>query len=130
MVDPRRLLVQFAVSGCLCVTTWYAVSRLAVSFPVAGDFQIYAHALAKANHGDNPYLPFEIGPSFLYHPAALFLVAPFAATGHWPWIVAGGLAFAAAVAVLRAAVGRPVCGPDQHVRAAGAGAGAAVVEPR
>jgi hypothetical protein len=126
---PRTVL-QLAAFGFLVVTTWYAVSRLAVSFPVAGDFQIYARALAKADHGDNPYLPFEIGPSFLYHPASLFLVAPFAALGHWPWIVAGAIAFAAALAVLRAAVGRPVCGPDQHLRAAGAGAGAAVGQPR
>jgi hypothetical protein len=130
MKGLRHATLQFAVLGFLVVMTWYSVSRLAVSFPLAGDFQIYARALSKANHGDNPYLPFEIGPSFLYHPASLFVVAPFAALGHWPWIVAGGLAFAAAVAVLRAAVGQPVCGPDQHPGAAGPGAGAAVVEPR
>ncbi|MBL9077439.1 MAG: hypothetical protein JNL08_08050 [Planctomycetes bacterium] len=126
----RRVLLHVPVAAALAVTASYAWSRIAGSFAFAGDFQIYAGALAKAVHGDNPYLPFAIGPGFLYHPASLFLVASVGAFGPWLWNVAAALAFAVAVAVLRAAVGQPVRGPDQHVRAAGDRAGVARVAPR
>ncbi len=68
---------------------------------IADDFGIYYQAYLHARAGDNPYLPYKIGLSFIYHPFALTWVSIF----DWNsvtlaailWMAGGALAWIAAV---------------------------------
>ena len=42
------------------------------------DFYIYCEAYHNAQSGGNPYLPYKIGRSFVYHPFSLTIMGPFA----------------------------------------------------
>ncbi len=43
---------------------------------IAGDFGIYLTAIRSAQAGESAYYPYDIGTSFLYHPAVLSLLSP------------------------------------------------------
>jgi hypothetical protein len=70
---------------------------------IADDFGIYYQAYLRARAGGNPYVPYKIGLSFIYHPFALTCVSIF----HWHsvelaamlWMAAGALAWVASLAV-------------------------------
>jgi len=81
-------------------------------FPVTDDFRIYYDACLRALRGDNPYEPYLVGKSFLYHPAALTFVSLFAwlpgfALARAVWVAIGTLAYGASIALVWA-VTRPV----------------------
>lgn len=53
----------------------------ATPLPLGNDYAIYYRAWEKAWSGQNPYLPYSIGRSFLYHPFTLAVVGAFASLG-------------------------------------------------
>jgi len=57
---------------------WLAI---VTGHPAGADFQIYYDAYTRAKAGDNPYLPYDIGSSFIYHPFALTLISCFSPAG-------------------------------------------------
>ena len=69
----------------------------------ADDFGIYYQAYLRAHAGENPYLPYKIGLSFIYHPFALTWVSLFDWNGvrlaAILWMAAGTLAWIAALVV-------------------------------
>lgn len=72
---------------------------------LGGDFNIYHDAFSKAVEEKNPYLPYQIGSSFVYHPFMLSFLSLFSwqgelsATIYWTisstmaWVFATWLAF-------------------------------------
>lgn len=82
---------------------------------MAADFRIYWDAYWDASAGGNPYLPYEIGLSFVYHPSALTLVSAFSWHGiPWlasvTWMVASAAAWAVSVLVSLRLLGSSFCG--------------------
>ena len=70
--------------------------------PLGDDFKIYYGALLKAGAGENPYQPYSIGGSFIYHPFALTFVSLFSWVGdQWMatylWMAASLSAWAIAI---------------------------------
>ena len=69
--------------------------------PFGDDFRIYFDAYEKAVAGGNPYLPYSVGESFLYHPFALTFVGLFSwrgeAAARLCWTVASLAAWAASI---------------------------------
>jgi hypothetical protein len=68
------------------------------------DFYIYYQAYREAQDGGNPYVPYKIGQSFIYHPSALTFVSPFVVTEKGPlpyiiWSVLSTVAWIAAIIV-------------------------------
>jgi len=51
--------------------------------PLGEDFRIYYDAYLGARNERNPYLPYSIGHSFVYHPFALTFISVFAWHGNW-----------------------------------------------
>lgn len=75
-MSPDKLSVKvfyalFAVCGLI---VWRLFS---ITYMPGFDFRIYHQAAEAALAGINPYYPYVVGSSFLYHPAFLLLVAPF-----------------------------------------------------
>jgi len=79
--SPNWVVVVSAI-----VFSFYLVSGLFSEYwlgivthhPIGADFRIYYAAYMKANAGSDPYLPYDIGSSFVYHPFALTFVSFFA----------------------------------------------------
>ncbi|MHB0856131.1 MAG: glycosyltransferase family 87 protein [Anaerolineae bacterium] len=65
------------------------------------DFHIYYGAVQTAQEGGNPYLPYRIGSSFVYHPFALSLISLCALAQQQAallgWMAVGALAWVLAV---------------------------------
>jgi len=66
--------------------------------PIGSDFSIYYLAYMDAKIGDNPYLPYDIGTSYVYHPFALTFLSLFSARQSEVatlryWILGGVLAW-------------------------------------
>ncbi|MDY0018799.1 MAG: glycosyltransferase family 87 protein [Anaerolineae bacterium] len=76
---------------------WLAV--LTPRHPIGSDFRIYYQAYMDAQAGDNPYLPYDIGTSYVYHPFALTFLSLFSpgdnnqVTALRFWITAGVVAW-------------------------------------
>jgi hypothetical protein len=76
------------------------------------DFYIYTEAYHRARSGANPYLPYKIGGSFVYHPFALTIVTPFALASrssvvpYVAWALLSGAAWVASGLVVLALMGR------------------------
>jgi alpha-1,2-mannosyltransferase len=75
-MSPDKLSVKllyafFAICGLI---VWRLFS---ITYMPGFDFRIYHQAAEAALAGINPYYPYVVGSSFLYHPAFLLLVAPF-----------------------------------------------------
>jgi hypothetical protein len=65
--------------------------------PLGADFHIYYDAFMKATNGKNPYLPYNIGNGFVYHPFSLSFFSLFTWQGKplatFYWIAASILAW-------------------------------------
>ncbi len=59
---------------------WLAV--LTPRHPIGSDFRIYYQAYMDALAGGNPYLPYDIGTSYVYHPFALTFLSLFSPAGN------------------------------------------------
>lgn len=71
----RRILLVTAVVGYEACAVF---TLLVTAPPLPDDLAIYVDALKRARAGVDLYRPFHIGLSFVYPPAALVLLAPFA----------------------------------------------------
>jgi len=83
---------------------------------IADDFGIYYQAYLRANAGENPYTPYKIGLSFIYHPFALTWVSILSwvnvRSAAILWIIASALAWMASVVLaIRLLSGSPA--PEQ-----------------
>ena len=104
---PRPIIA--AVAASVFVVLYLALGAFSeywlgvvTTHPIGDDFKIYHGALLKANVGQNPYEPYSIGGSFIYHPFALTFVSLFSWVGdRWTatylWMAASLLAWAAAI---------------------------------
>jgi hypothetical protein len=73
--------------------------------PIGDDFNIYYDAYLKAAGGADPYSPYVVGKSFLYHPFALTLVSCFAwhqdeSLARLTWIGANALAWLGSIFIV------------------------------
>lgn len=71
------LFMALMTSMILAVHSEYWLG-LKTQHPLGADFFIYVGAVLKAQDGFNPYDPYSIGSSFVYHPFALTFVSAFA----------------------------------------------------
>ena len=103
-----------ALYGVACLAgTFFCVRwlRTITLTPLGQDLRIYYDALLKARAGANPYLPYRIGHSFVYHPFALTFVSLFSWHGRWElaypaWSCASVAAWVAAILVALRLVAR------------------------
>jgi alpha-1,2-mannosyltransferase len=73
--------------------------------PLGEDFRIYYDAYVDARNERNPYLPYSIGHSFIYHPFALTFISVFTWHGNWTlaffaWTLGGAVSWGAAVSLV------------------------------
>lgn len=99
----RRVARRFGVA--LGLGLFIALGAIMVVYDdLPNDFFYYTAAVRTLHDGGSAYLPFEIGPSFLYHPAVLTPMTWLAALGDQPgyllWLLGSFLATGAALLVL------------------------------
>lgn len=92
------LVVLYLLMGLFAV---YWVSHVWVT-SYAGDFQIYWGALEKVQAGADPYTPYQVGASFVYHPFILSIFWAFSGLMGWEtaflvWTALSVLAWIAAL---------------------------------
>lgn len=92
------LIVLYLLMGLFAV---YWVSHVWVT-SYAGDFQIYWGALEKVQAGADPYTPYQVGASFVYHPFILSIFGAFSGWMDWEtaFLVWTGLSVLAWIAAL------------------------------
>jgi len=78
----RSPAFMVAVAGVYVALAAFSAYWLGVitDHELGADFKIYYEAYLEAVEGGNPYEPYDVGDSFIYHPFALTLVSLFA----WP----------------------------------------------
>ncbi len=96
------------LGGTLFCLKWL---RTITSHPLGEDLRIYYDAFLKARAGVDPYTPYSIGHSFVYHPFALAFVGLFSWHERWDlaylaWSCATVAAWVAALLVVLRLVGR------------------------
>lgn len=71
--------------------------------PFGADFKIYYDAYIKATLGENPYLPYDIGSSFVNHPFVLSFVSIFSSAQNGngiAWAVASIIAYLFVIGII------------------------------
>lgn len=96
---PISLIVAIFGLGIYAALALFSEYWLGVitNHSLGGDFYIYYDAFLKAIEGKNPYLPYQIGSSFVYHPFMLSFLSLFSWQGKLSaaiyWMVSSTLAW-------------------------------------
>lgn len=97
----RARALMWLGGGVFLVLAVHSTQWLAARTPLGEDFWIYVAAAGRARAGLNPYSPYAIGSSFVYHPFALTLVSWalwFEPPKAWIlWLLVSGMAFGASL---------------------------------
>ena len=104
MLDSRSpvgkvwaLWVGFVVYLLAASVSW---GWLGANVPAGEDLKIYLTAAERATAGENPYAPYAVGLSFMYHPITLLAIGWLPTATSWfslVWGVASALAWIGAV---------------------------------
>jgi len=76
-VNIKQIAIVFILVVLFLGLSYACFVYLKYSVYFGQDFHIYQAAYAKASNGLDPYLPYNIGSSFLYHPFSLTLFSLF-----------------------------------------------------